>query len=146
MSAARFDVTTMATEPPGRFRALARAVEAGGFDALWVCDSSLHPRDVYPYLTLAAVETTRLHLGPNCTHPFTRHPAITLNAMATLHELSGGRARLALGAGDRPVTELGYGMAPVALVRETLGVPPSPAPPSCGWSGSGRCWKPACGT
>lgn len=122
MTALRFGVTTMATEPPDRFRALVRAADEGGFGELWVCDSSLHARDVYPYLTLVALESGRLTFGPNCTHPYTRHPSVTLNAMATLHELSGGRARLAIGAGDRPVTELGYRMAPVAKVREMIGV------------------------
>jgi 5,10-methylenetetrahydromethanopterin reductase len=122
VSALRFGVTTMATDPPGRFKELIREVEGGGFDALWVCDSSLHARDVYPYLTLVATESRRLAFGPNCTHPFTRHPAITLNAMATLHELSGGRAAVAVGTGDRPVTELGYRAAPVARVRELIGV------------------------
>lgn len=122
MTALRVGITTMATEPPERFRALVRAVDEGGFDELWVCDSSLHARDVYPYLTLVALESRRLAFGPNCTHPYTRHPSVTLNAMATLHELSGGRARLAVGAGDRPVTELGYRMASVAKVREMIGV------------------------
>jgi 5,10-methylenetetrahydromethanopterin reductase len=110
----------MATDPPQRFRDLVGLIEAAGFDELWVCDSSLHARDVWSYLTLAATASRRLRLGPNCTHPYTRHPAITLNAAATLHELSGCRAALALGAGDRPVTELGYRPAPVAVVRETI--------------------------
>src|SRR5439155_410032 len=79
-------------------------------------------RDVYAYLALVATTSRRLAFGPNCTHPYTRHPAITVNAIATLHELSGGRARLALGAGDRPVTELGHRAAPVATVRETIAV------------------------
>ncbi|MBI4635541.1 MAG: LLM class flavin-dependent oxidoreductase [Candidatus Rokubacteria bacterium] len=118
----RFGVTTMATEPPERFRALVRAVEESGFDDLWVCDSSLHARDAYAFLTLVATESRRLRFGPNCAHPYTRHPALTLNAMATLHELSGGRARVAVGAGDRPVTELGYRTAPVAVVRGMLDV------------------------
>ncbi len=122
MTALRVGITTMATLPPGRFRDLVSAVDGGGFDELWVCDSSLHARDVYPYLTLVALESGRLVFGPNCTHPYTRHPSVTLNAMATLAELSGGRARLAVGAGDRPVTELGYRMASVAKVREMLGV------------------------
>jgi 5,10-methylenetetrahydromethanopterin reductase len=116
----RFGITTMATEPPARFRDLVRRVEEGGFDELWVCDSSLHARDVYAYLTLVATDTTRLRFGPNCTHPYTRHPGVTVNAMATLHELSGGRAVLAIGAGDRPVTELGHRTAPVGVVRETI--------------------------
>jgi 5,10-methylenetetrahydromethanopterin reductase len=116
----RFGVTTMATDPPQRFRELVGLIEAAGFDELWVCDSSLHGREVWSYLTLAATASQRLSLGPNCTHPYTRHPAITLNACATLHELSGGRAQLALGAGDRPVTELGCRPAPVAVVREMV--------------------------
>jgi len=116
----RFGVTTMATDPPERFRELVGLIEAAGFDELWVCDSSLHARDVWSYLTLAATASRRLSLGPNCTHPYTRHAAITLNACATLHELSGGRAALALGAGDRPVNELGYRPAPVAVVREMI--------------------------
>jgi 5,10-methylenetetrahydromethanopterin reductase len=116
----RFGVTTMATDPPQRFRELVGLVETAGFDELWVCDSSVHGRDVWSYLTLAATASERLRLGPNCTHPYTRHPAITLNAAATLHELSGGRAALAVGAGDRPVTELGCRPAPVAVVREMI--------------------------
>ena len=116
----RVGVTLMATEPPDRFRELVRFIDAAGFDELWLCDSSLHARDVYAYLALVATTSQRLAFGPNCTHPHTRHPAITVNAIATLHELSGGRARLALGAGDRPVTELGYRAAPVAMVREAI--------------------------
>lgn len=118
----RFDVTAMAAEPPGRFRELVAAAEDAGFDALWVCDSSLHARDVYVYLALVATGSSRLRFGPNCTHPCTRHPAVTANAIATLQEVSGGRARLAVGAGDRPVTELGYRPASVAAVREMVRV------------------------
>ncbi|MDR7468359.1 MAG: LLM class flavin-dependent oxidoreductase [Armatimonadota bacterium] len=116
----RIGITTMATEPPARFCELVEAVEAAGLDELWVCDSSLHARDLYVALTLVATHSSRLAFGPNCTHPFTRHPAITANALAALQELSGGRARLAIGAGDRPVGELGYRPAPVAVVRQML--------------------------
>ena len=116
----RFGITTMAQEPPERFKEIVRAADEGGCDYLWVCDSSLHARDVYSYLTLAAVNSSRLRLGPNCTHPYTRHPAINLNAMATIHELSGGRGIIAVATGDRPVMELGYGIAKVAVVREMI--------------------------
>ncbi len=116
----RFGITTMAVEPPDRFREIVQIAETGGFDYLWVCDSSLHARDVYAYLTLAAINSTRLRLGPNCTHPYTRHPAINFNAMATIHEISGGRGIIAVAAGDRPVMELGYRMARVAVVREMI--------------------------
>ena len=116
----RFGITTMAQDPPDGFREIVQTAEAGGCEYLWVCDSSLHARDVYVYLALAATCSTRLRLGPNCTHPFTRHPAINLNAMATIHELSGGRAIIAVATGDRPVMELGYPMARVGVVREMI--------------------------
>ena len=53
----RFDVTTMAVETPARFAKLVSVVEDVGCDHLWVCDSSLHARDVFAYLaaTLAVV-------------------------------------------------------------------------------------------
>jgi len=116
----RFGITTMAQDPPARFREIVEAADNGGCDHLWVCDSSLHARDVYAYLTLAASYSERLKLGPNCTHPYTRHPAINLNAMMTVHEISNGRAVIAVAAGDRPVMELGYRVARVAVVREMI--------------------------
>lgn len=118
----RFGMTTMAVEPPDRFRRLVEIADGGGCDYLWVCDSSLHARDVYSYLTVAALASENLRIGPNCTHPYTRHPAINLNAMATIHELSGGRGIVAVATGDRPVMELGYPMARVAVVREMIEV------------------------
>ena len=52
----RFDVTTMAVEAPARFAKLVSVVEEASCDHLWVCDSSLHARDVfavsYTHLTL----------------------------------------------------------------------------------------------
>ncbi len=118
----RFGITTMAVEPPDRFLQIVQTADDGGFDYLWVCDSSLHARDVYSYLTLAAMNSERMLLGPNCTHPYTRHPAINFNAMATVHELSSGRGIIAVATGDRPVMELGYRMARVAVVREMIEV------------------------
>ena len=79
----RFDVTTMAVETPARFAKLVSVVEDAGCDHLWVCDSSLHARDVFAYLGIVANHSERLLFGPNCNHPYTRPPAINYNAMAT---------------------------------------------------------------
>jgi 5,10-methylenetetrahydromethanopterin reductase len=40
--------------------------------------------------------------------------------MATINEISGGRAIMNIGAGDRPVTEMGLPFARVAVVREAM--------------------------
>jgi 5,10-methylenetetrahydromethanopterin reductase len=117
-----FGFTTMALDPPDTFVRLVQDVEASGFDFMWVADSSLHARYCYSYLTLVATHTRRLRLGPNCTHPYTRHPAISMNAIATIDEISGGRAIMNLGAGDRPVTEVGYQPAKMKVIREMVDV------------------------
>src|SRR5712664_232327 len=107
----QFGITLQGIEPPGAFQRQIRDVEAAGFSHLWITDSSLHARYVYSYLTLAALNSRHLLLGTGVTHPFTRHPAITANAIATLDEISEGRAILGIGAGDSPTVELGFAPA-----------------------------------
>lgn len=118
----RFGVTLQGVEPPRVFQQQVREIEAGGFTHLWITDSSLHARYVYSYLTLAALNSEHLQLGTGVTHPFTRHPAINVNAIATLDEISEGRAILGIGAGDSPTVELGYAPAKVQIVREMIEV------------------------
>ena len=50
-------------------------IESLGFDHLWLTDSSLHARNCYAYLTLAAARSSRLLIGTAVTNPATRHPA-----------------------------------------------------------------------
>jgi 5,10-methylenetetrahydromethanopterin reductase len=102
-----YGVALQGVDPPADFAAMVREIESLGFGHLWVTDSSLHARNCYVYLTLAAVNSSRLRLGPAVTNPVTRHPAITAAAAATLDELSAGRAILGIGAGDRPLLALG---------------------------------------
>ncbi len=113
-------LTFMAVDPPETFVEMVRYAEANGYDYMWVCDSSLHARYVYCYLTLLAANSKKLRFGPNCTHPHTRHPALNYNALCTLDEISGGRALMNLGAGDRPVMELGLKIARLRTVREMV--------------------------
>jgi len=102
-----FGVALQGVDPPGSFAAMVRQIEALGFGHLWLTDSSLHARNCYAYLTLAAVNSSRLRLGTAVTNPVTRHPAITAAAAATLDDVSAGRAILGIGAGDRPLLALG---------------------------------------
>lgn len=118
----RYGLTLMAVDPPEKFTDMVRFAEGNGYDFMWVCDSSLHARYVYCFLTLLAIHSKKLRFGPNCTHPHTRHPAINFNALCTLDELSGGRAIMNLGAGDRPVMELGFRMAKLQSVRDMVQV------------------------
>jgi len=76
------------------------AAEALGVDEVWLGDEG-PGRDPFGVLAAAAVRTTRLRLALGVTNPYLRHPAITAASMATVHELSGGRAVLGLGPGGR---------------------------------------------
>src|SRR5260370_28490337 len=116
----KFGVIYQSFDPPHVFLEYVRSIEDLGFDDLWVCDSSLHARDVFAYLTLAAAHTQRIRIGVSVFQPYTRHPAINVNGMVTINEISGGRVSMAVGAGDRPQLELGFSPAPVQVVRDML--------------------------
>lgn len=77
---------------------LTRQLEHWGYDYLWCADERFG-RNIYAVLTLAALNTTRVKLGISVTNPYTRHPLITAAAIATINEISEGRAVLGLGAG-----------------------------------------------
>ena len=103
----RVSLTLQGVHPPDELFTIARIADETGFFGLWLTDSSLHSRDCWTLLGALALRTERIHLGTAVTHPRTRHPALAAVCAATLDELSGGRAILGVGAGDRPVTELG---------------------------------------
>ncbi len=117
---ATLGVNLMAVDPPDRYVECARLAEAAGFSHMFVADSSLHAHDLYPYLTLLALNTRRIRIGPLVVHPYTRHPAVNANALATVNEIAGGRVIANIGAGDRPVRELGHPVAKVGVVREAV--------------------------
>ncbi len=100
---------------------LARLVERSGFEQIWVCDH-YHNRYIYPVLTQLALETSRVKLGPGVTNPYLVHPTVTAAAVATLNEISGGRALLGISAGD-PFFLATVGIKqrkPVIAVREAV--------------------------
>jgi 5,10-methylenetetrahydromethanopterin reductase len=78
---------------------LAVLAERLGYDRCWVYDEGLATRDVYVTMTAIAGATRRIEIGPGITNAYTRHPATTAAAMASLDEFSGGRAFVGVGAG-----------------------------------------------
>jgi 5,10-methylenetetrahydromethanopterin reductase len=113
-------VVLQGVDPPGEFTGMVTEIEGLGFHHLWLTDSSLHARNCYSYLTLAAAHSSRLRLGTAVTNPLTRHPAITAAAAATVDEVSGGRMILGIGAGDRPLLALGLRPAPLAALEAAV--------------------------
>lgn len=82
----------------------AKVADETGFDYIWITDH-YNNRNVYSTLSLIAEETEQITLGPGVTNPYTVHPAETASSIATISEISGGRAVLGIGAGDRTILE-----------------------------------------
>ena len=116
----KFGVTLLPTSYES-FRRHVRLAESVGFDCIGVADSQSLFRELVVSLTVAAMETERVRLGPTVTNPLTRHPAVMASAIASLHELSGGRAFLGIGTGDSAILNLGLRPARLATLREYIG-------------------------
>ncbi|MBM3650793.1 MAG: LLM class flavin-dependent oxidoreductase [Alphaproteobacteria bacterium] len=98
----------------------AKLAEKHGYDAVWVADERFY-REVYSSLAVLAMQTTRVKLGTCVTDPYARHPALTAMAIATLDEISSGRALLGFGAGISGFTELGIvRKKPALAMREAI--------------------------
>ena len=78
--------------------ALARLAEALGFDTLWHSNQRFY-REMFVRMASSAMVTERIGIGGAIAEPFAVHPLLTAQSLASVHELSGGRATLALGAG-----------------------------------------------
>ena len=116
----KYGVTLLPTSYAA-FRQHVRLAEAVGFDYIGVADSQSLFRELFVSLTVAALETERVQLGPSVTNPLTRHPAVMASAIASLHELSGGRAFLGIGTGDSAILNLGLRPARLRALREYVG-------------------------
>lgn len=102
------------------FGGIVSSMEGWGIDQLWLTDSSLHAKCCYSFTTLAALNSTTMTIGTAVTNPVTRHPAIGAVAALTQQEISHGRFRYGIGAGDRPLLALGYKPARLAVLEDAI--------------------------
>jgi 5,10-methylenetetrahydromethanopterin reductase len=116
---ARFGIVFLPESLVG-FGELCREAEGQGFDWLGVADSQSVFRELYVALTLAALHTSRMRLGPLVTNPLTRHLVVTASAIASVDELSGGRAVLGLGSGDSAIYTIGAPPATVGGLEDSI--------------------------
>jgi 5,10-methylenetetrahydromethanopterin reductase len=78
--------------------AVAVLAEQKGYDYFMVPDEGF-TRDVFVTLTSIAINTQKIKFGTAIINPYTRHPVTSAVTMATLNELSSGRAFIGFGAG-----------------------------------------------
>jgi 5,10-methylenetetrahydromethanopterin reductase len=120
-------VTIRISAPPtqrdGRFSAdgfieRVRSADAYGFDRISVGDTQLNNLECFTALTLAAVNTERVQLGPGVTNAVTRDVGVMANTLASLDVVSGGRMFCLIARGDGAVRNAGLAPASVAQMRD----------------------------
>jgi probable F420-dependent oxidoreductase len=97
---------------------LTRQAEAAGFTYGWLFDSHVLWKEVYPLLTIMALNTTGMRLGTCVTNPGTREPSVTASVLATLNDISGGRMDLGIGRGDSARRVMGKPPTTLARLEE----------------------------
>ena len=101
------------------FLRLVALSEEAGYSELWYTDIRFET-DAYELLALAAQNTKRMLLGPGVSDPYTRHPVMLASAMATLDQVSQGRAQVGIGSGSQ-LDRLGMVQdRPVRALREAI--------------------------
>jgi coenzyme F420-dependent oxidoreductase len=99
----------------------AERAEAVGYDRVWLAET--WGRDAVTTLATVAAYTDRVGIGTSISSVFSRSPALLGQSAATLHEVSGGRFRLGLGASTPQLVEGWHGVPyeePFRRLRECL--------------------------
>ncbi|MFC6236987.1 LLM class flavin-dependent oxidoreductase [Longivirga aurantiaca] len=102
---------TVAGNADGAARAL--RAEQRGFSSIRFWDSPLVAGDVIVNAAAAAVSTQRIRIGTGVYVPWTRDPAVTACAFASLNALAPGRLELTAGTGR--TARRSYGLTPQRL-------------------------------
>src|SRR5260370_2921312 len=126
-AAARFGIVFLPETLTG-WGDLCREAEDTGFEWLGGADSQSVFLELYVALTLAALHTRRGRLGPLVTNPLTRHLVVTASAIASVDELSRGRAPLVLGSGDSAIYPTAAPPATLPRIADSIAPPGRPTP------------------
>ncbi|MCA9878853.1 MAG: LLM class flavin-dependent oxidoreductase [Thermomicrobiales bacterium] len=110
-----FRTPGVATLDPGAVLPFGRTAEGLGYDSLWVADHLMLGQDEailegWTVLAALAGATTRPRLGMIHMAHYFRHPALTAKMVATLDQLSGGRAIHFLDGGYQRREYVNYGL------------------------------------
>ncbi|MFC7249382.1 5,10-methylenetetrahydromethanopterin reductase [Halomicroarcula sp. GCM10025324] len=94
--------------PVAQLADFAGHAEAEGFDAVFA-SHHYNNRDQFMALAQMAARTDEVALGPGIANPYETHPVTLASRVATLDELSDGRAMFGVGPGDKStIRNLGF--------------------------------------
>ena len=95
-----FGIEFVPSDPVLKLASYTKLAEEVGFDNVWITDH-YNNRDVYTTLAVLAINTNTIKLGTGVTNPYTRNIAVTASSIAAINDISGGRAILGIGPGDK---------------------------------------------
>jgi 5,10-methylenetetrahydromethanopterin reductase len=95
----RFSYQLLPEQPLDELLDLIELVEELGFWACYSADETYH-KDMWSLFAAAAGRTERLRLGPEVAGVILKDPTIVAQQVATLDELTGGRAELVFSTGN----------------------------------------------
>ena len=96
----KFGIEFVPNQPLDEIVKLVKLAEDVGFEYAWITDH-YNNKNVYETLALLADNTETIKMGPGVTNPYVRSPAISASAIATIDEISNGRATFGIGPGDK---------------------------------------------
>ncbi|WP_304096203.1 5,10-methylenetetrahydromethanopterin reductase [Methanobrevibacter gottschalkii] len=96
----KFGIEFVPDKPLDEITKLVKLAEDVGFEYAWITDH-YNNKNVYETLALLAANTETIKIGPGVTNPYVRSPAIAASAIATIDEISEGRATFGIGPGDK---------------------------------------------
>ncbi len=117
----RFGIEFVPDKPIDKIVHWAKLAEKNGFDLVWLTDH-YNNRNVWSALTVIALNTSKVIIGPGVSNPYHMSPALSASAAVTLNEISNGRAAIGFGAGDRiTLNSIGIDwVKPVSTVVECI--------------------------
>ena len=117
----KFGIEFVPQIPLNELVRLVKIAEDVGFEYAWITDH-YNNKNVYETLALIAANTETIKMGPGVTNPYVRSPAISASAIATIDEISNGRATFGIGPGDKATFDA-LGIAwekPVSTIKAAI--------------------------
>ena len=117
----KFGIEFVSQIPLDELVKLVKLAEDVGFEYAWITDH-YNNKNVYETLALIASNTETIKMGPGVTNPYVRSPAISASAIATIDEISEGRATFGIGPGDKATFDA-LGIAwekPVSTIKAAI--------------------------
>ena len=102
---------------PNQLAELGQKAEQYGIRAVWTSNYFAH-WDCFMSLVPLAQTTSKILMGPLAVSPFEMHPMKIANSLLSLNEMTGGRALIAMGAGEGNIDVMRI-QRPEKLVRAT---------------------------